>query len=197
MRYPKTVITVILVLCLLTAGFAFFKSCIRIVKRTVVHNPEPGEREKRLKDDVLDEALAPAFKPELVSDHTLKTLSGDMWEINNSAAVFRMDILPIRPDLEPLMQKLYPSYSSLLEACPDCLPSVNLIDGKGKQFDDGLYAALDLAYYEGLEGVFESHIRLIERLGEHTRDPKALAFLSAGLGFVQQVGIGGSGPGSR
>jgi len=62
------------------------------------------------------------------------------------------------------------------------LPSVNLLDGKAKQFDDGLYAALDQAYYRGLEGKLLSHVRLVRRLFERVgKDSPAAPFLAAGL----------------
>jgi hypothetical protein len=57
-----------------------------------------------------------------------------------------------------------------------------MLDGKAKQFDDGLYAALDQAYYLGLRKTLESHVELVKRM--HARlEPGSAAttFLSAGL----------------
>ena len=66
------------------------------------------------------------------------------------------------------------------------LPSVNLLDGKAKQFDDGLYAALDLAYYHGLRDSLCSHVELVRRIYEKTsKESKAAAFLAAGLELAE------------
>ena len=84
------------------------------------------------------------------------------WLINNSAAVFRLDVPMVKPDREEALLALHPSYAAAIHRIPtwaSFLPSVNSIDGKAKQFDDGLYAALDQAYYKGLEGVLVSKSR--------------------------------------
>ena len=62
------------------------------------------------------------------------------------------------------------------------MPSVNLLDGKAKQFDDGLYAALDQAYYRGLNEHLVSHVALVRRLyNQVDKKGPAAAFLAAGL----------------
>jgi hypothetical protein len=62
------------------------------------------------------------------------------------------------------------------------LPSVNLLDGKAKQFDDGLYAAIDLAYFQGLADKLPSHQALVQRLlAKVGDDSPAAPFLAAGL----------------
>jgi hypothetical protein len=64
----------------------------------------------------------------------------------------------------------------------EVLPSVNLIDGKAKQFDDGLYAALDLAYYRGLAETLHSHVDLVRKIAERAGpDSPAAPFLAAAL----------------
>src|SRR5262249_15908190 len=107
------------------------------------------------------------------------------WLINNSAAVFRLDVPMIKPDVEPHLLTLYPSYAAAIKAHPvkeQILPSVNLIDGKAKQFDDGLYATLDQAYYKGLEGKLQSHVALVRQLYDKAgKDSPAAPFLAAGL----------------
>jgi hypothetical protein len=57
-----------------------------------------------------------------------------------------------------------------------------MIDGKAKQFDDGLYAALDQAYYQGLKGTLHSHVELVRRIYEKVDSSSpATAYLAAGL----------------
>src|SRR5262249_54738165 len=64
----------------------------------------------------------------------------------------------------------------------DILPSVSLVDGKAKQFDDGLYSALDQAYYQGLDGRLPSHVELVQRiLDKAGADSPAAPFLAAAL----------------
>ena len=57
-----------------------------------------------------------------------------------------------------------------------------MIDGKAKQFDDGLYAAIDLAYYRGLKPKLYSLVTFIKQLHERV-PPESIAspYLAAGL----------------
>ena len=56
------------------------------------------------------------------------------------------------------------------------------LNGKAKQFDDGLFAAIDLAYYKGLKSRLESLVALIERLHQRVApEGPASAYLAAGL----------------
>ena len=63
----------------------------------------------------------------------------------------------IMPDSDREMLVLRPSYADAIKAAKDChldlLPSANTLDGAAKQFDDGLYAALDLACFRGEIGL--------------------------------------------
>ena len=62
------------------------------------------------------------------------------------------------------------------------LPSVNLLDGKAKQFDDGLYAAIDQAYFQGVADKLQSHQQLVQRLLDKVGpDSPAAPYLAAGL----------------
>jgi hypothetical protein len=135
-----------------------------------------------LVDDTLDDKN-PAFSPDLADPRPLG-FQGE-WLINNSAAVFRLDVPIIKPDAEPYLLNLHPSYKAAIDSYADkhaILPSVNLIDGKAKQFDDGLYAALDQAYYKGLKGKLLSHVALVQRIYEQAgKDSPAAPFLAAGL----------------
>ena len=71
----------------------------------------------------------------------------------------------IKPDVEPNLLVLYPSYVQAVKNAPGTvLPSINLIDGKAKQFDDGLYAALDQAYFDAKGEALAGILGLIRRL---------------------------------
>ena len=90
----------------------------------------------------------------------------------------------VQPDYEADLLVLHPSYRAAMKAAENrnALPSVNLLDGKAKQFDDGLYAAIDLAYFQGVADKLQSHQKLAERLLDKVGpDSPAAPFLAAGL----------------
>jgi hypothetical protein len=143
---------------------------------------KPPDNEDLLVDDRLEDKN-PAFDPAVVDRRPLGEKGG--WLLNASAAVLRLDVPLIKPDHEPHLLTLHPSYAAAVaanKAGEDFLPSVNLIDGKAKQFDDGLYAALDQAYYQGLNDRLLSHVQLIKRLADKAgKDNVAAPYLAAGL----------------
>jgi hypothetical protein len=134
-----------------------------------------------LTGDVLADKKAP-FDPALVDRRPL----GD-WQVNMSDSVLRLDVPLVLPDSEPALLALNSSYASAVAAAKrsfgePVLPSVNLIDGKAKQFDDGLYAALDQAYYKGAGPTLLSHIDLVKRIYDKVGpDGVASSYLAAGL----------------
>jgi hypothetical protein len=117
------------------------------------HAP-PANDEVPLTDDVLAEKN-PRFDETLVDSRTI-----DGWQVNASAAVVRLDSPMIKPDADGAMLVLRKSYSlAALTARAThrhLLPSANMLDGAAKQFDDGLYAALDLACFQGKLGLSPS-----------------------------------------
>lgn len=147
------------------------------------YRPESGPLDALLTDDEPG-SKEPAFDPALVHRSPV-----DGWSVNLSAAVVRLDVPMIRPDADADLLTLHPTYRAAVESGKRgpggpraVLPSVNLVDGLAKQFDDGLYAALDEAYYEGLEGTLESHVRLVRRLLDAVGpESPAAPFLAAGL----------------
>ncbi len=103
--------------------------------------------------------------------------------MNASDAVIRLDVPIIKPDQNPERLVLHPSYASAVKGAGDrVLPSVNMIDGKAKQFDDGLYAAIDQAYYVGHGESMKSHLALIRRIADKAKKGTPAAdYLAAGL----------------
>lgn len=150
------------------------------VEKTDYHPPHQEPEEVLVNDKVDDKK--PPFDPDLTDSRPL----GDKgeWLLNASAAVLRLDVPMLFPDREPHLVALHPSYAAAIKANPGhaILPSVNLIDGKAKQFDDGLYAALDQAYYQGLKNTFLSHVQLVQGFCDKAgKDNPAAPFLAAGL----------------
>ncbi|MFI5458115.1 MAG: hypothetical protein ACHRXM_21990 [Isosphaerales bacterium] len=143
------------------------------------YQPPQPKPEEEVVDDQLSEKN-PTFIPDLIDRRPEGT-----WRINASSAVLRLDAPMLKPDADAALLELRPSYADAVAKAPagmKVLPSINVIDGKAKQFDDGLFAAIDLAYYNGLKSRLESHVALIERLHERVApESLASAYLAAGL----------------
>jgi len=155
------------------------RDSVEYIEKTEYSPPRPPA-EEFLMDDRL-ENKNPAFEPGLVDRRPL----GE-WQINQSAAVIKLDVTAIKPDQEADLLQLHPSYKAAIadsiRARTEILPSVNMLDGKAKQFDDGLYAALDQAYYRGLKDHLQSHVQLVRRIYEKVdKNNPAASFLAAGL----------------
>ncbi|HEV3119007.1 MAG TPA: hypothetical protein VGY58_18280 [Gemmataceae bacterium] len=151
------------------------------VERTEYKPPAENPQEL-LVDDRLEDKKPPAFDPALVDRRPL-----DGWLINASAAILQLDCPLIKPDQDADLLILHPSYKAALSGqVSRLLPSVNMVDGKAKQFDDGLYAALDQAYYQGLKDRLLSHAELIRRMyNALPRESPAAPYLAAGLELAE------------
>lgn len=155
--------------------------CIRIDTVTDEHDPEVPPDEVFVDDPV--PAKPPAFDPDLVDSRKL-----DEWEVNKSAAVLRLDIRPIRPEGEANLQKIYPNFQMAVDfGGKEVIPSVNLLDSKCKQFDDALYAAVDLAAFEGVKGQLTGLKDILKRLKASAKSGTPVALY---LEAVQQLAKG-------
>jgi len=149
------------------------------VKWTEYNAPKPVQ--DVLVDDRLEEKRAIPFNAALVD----RRPEENGWLLNASSAVIRLDVPLVKPDVEPNLLTLHASYADAVGPAPaerGILPSVNLLDGKAKQFDDGLYAALDQAYYTGLARRLTSHVEFIRKLYQKVGPTSVAApYLAAGL----------------
>jgi hypothetical protein len=142
----------------------------------------PPSVSEELTDDRLGDKNPPPFDPLLVDQRPWQDLL-----VNKSAAVIKLDLASIGTEREQDLLTLFPSFLSAAQAAKGrfdriVLPSVNLVDGKAKQFDDGLYAALELAYYRGLEGKLNSHVALVRQLQKQAgKNHPAAPYLAAAL----------------
>ena len=150
MKQLVILLIVVVVVGLAAGGYALYSawwnSNYVVVEQTDYNAPVDHDG-TQLADDALDQKN-PTFDAALVDSRPL----GD-WQLNASAAVVRLDCPMIKPDTEAAMLVLRPSYAAAMKAARQAgltpLPSANLIDGAAKQFDDGLYAALDVACFRG------------------------------------------------
>ncbi|HVX15281.1 MAG TPA: hypothetical protein VHC22_29095 [Pirellulales bacterium] len=147
----------------------------------------PPDDDDGLKDQQLSDKTPPEFDAGLVDRRPLEG-----WLINASDAVIRLDVPLVKPDQEPELLVLHSSYlaaysKSSADQRQAILPSVNLVDGKAKQFDDGLYAAIDQGYCEGIDVRLAGHVELIRRLfdqlgpGDKKGSGRSAPFLAAAL----------------
>lgn len=184
-----------LIIFVLFAGFLIFGAWVgyrilfgdhpgaifETVERTDISSP-PINNEVQLVDDQLSDRT-PDFDPELVDSRPI----GD-WQINTSAAMLRLDSPMILPDFEPELVQLRASYSQILQdnrVASRVLPSANLIDGIGKQFDDGLMAAVELAMFRGEAGASPSVIDVVRRLRSASgAESEARDYLDAVMQFA-------------
>ena len=121
----------------------------------VVERPDYLDQPAKDRLDLVDDQLSdknPPFDETLVDSRPL----GD-WAVNKSAAVIQLDCPSIKPDVEQELLALHASYADAAKVAAeqyfDLLVSANMIDGAAKQFDDGLYAAVDSACYHGALGI--------------------------------------------
>ncbi len=90
------------------------------------------------------------FRPELVITQTAP--GGIVYTLNNSTATFRLDVA--RPDEHS--RRLFRDYRAAWQYCRQhnlpTIPSVQVVQGKCKQFDDRLCMALETAMQAGVPG---------------------------------------------
>jgi hypothetical protein len=142
---------------------------------------QPPRQDDVLVDDKLEDKN-PAFDKSLVDSRPL----GD-WQVNSSAAVVRLDCPMIKPDTEKAMLLLRRSYRDAIQAAREAhvgsvLPSANMLNGAAKQFDDGLYAAIDLACFRGELGLSPAPPQWVASLfSQLPKTSPARPFLAAAL----------------
>jgi hypothetical protein len=135
-------------------------------------------------DDPADKR--PAFDPELVDSRVLGYYED--WEVNKSAAVIELDCPLVKPGQDNDLLRLRSSYADVVaEDVINLLPSANMLDAVAKQFDDGLYAAVDLACFRGELGLSSSVPDLLEEVfGGLDANSPARPFLAAALSLASR-----------
>ncbi len=135
---------------------------------------EPGP----LEDDRLEDK-APEFDPELVMLRPFDGEHGLRMLVNASAAVIELDVVGTDPKVEPYLLRLHANYAdaaAFIEAGgKEIIPSINSLDGKAKQFDDGFYAELDAALTHGKMKAFHDTSALVADIMA-TLDPSGAAY---------------------
>lgn len=165
--------------------FNVWNSYYEIVERTDVRpSPKPDDGLSFVDDKLTDKQ--PTFDPELIDRRDYEG-----WQVNQSSAVIRLDCPDIRGDHEPQLLHLQASYQQAAQVADELgfnfLPSANLLDGLAKQFDDGLYAALDLACFRGDANFAPSAVRFTRKTFDALPEQSvARPFLAAALQLANQ-----------
>jgi len=175
----RTLVAVICLFVLAVGGWIAFNTFYRIVVKTNYHPHQPTV-DLELKDDQVSELRA-KFDPAFVDRRLL-----DEWEVNSSAATMKLDCPDMKVDRDPELDQLYASYTDAIAAARkvryDFLPSANLVDGAAKQFDDGLYAAIDVAVFSGKVSSMTSPVAIVEKVAAALpSNSDSKAFLAAAL----------------
>src|SRR5262245_53762395 len=84
-------------------GFGIWFLFLGELRSWTEHQPPPSE--DWLTDDRLEDKKPPVFDPALVSHRLVEG-----WQVNWSAVQFKLDIQLVKPDQEPELARLYPSY---------------------------------------------------------------------------------------
>ena len=134
------------------------------------------------------------FDPELVDSRKVFNAQNEPWEINASEATIRLDVPDLLGEHDAPLQFLYTSYAAAVKKLKAegyrLLPSVNLLDGKAKQFDDGLYAELDASFTLGKFKAYGDTLGLVRGIMDKLdRGSEAYAFLWGALkvgGFLAE-----------
>lgn len=106
----------------------------------------------------------PAYDPDRI---VVDDFQGCPVQLNKSASVAELDLVPLSGDARPLQGALFTGRGAAIERIDalatdlDLIPSMEVVNGKLKPFNDGMYAAIELGVQEGLADVLGSKRKLL------------------------------------
>ncbi|MDY0001159.1 MAG: hypothetical protein RBU30_07695 [Polyangia bacterium] len=111
------------------------------------------------KDPAVEDDRIEDKHPACRSDLTLEeTFSDCTFTVNKSCSVTKLDVVDFPAGDEDLETRLYPTRRAALQDLNqrggDILPSMEVINGVLKPFNDGLYASIEIGAQLGIDGVF-------------------------------------------
>jgi hypothetical protein len=117
-----------------------------------------------LQDDQLSDKN-PSYDP---ARTVLEEFDGCQVTLNKSASVTRLTLQSTGATDDAVRGKIFPSRGAALEALAGAptLPSVEVVNGGLKPFNDGLYAAVELAAEHGDASLVDKHQLLLDLLAE-------------------------------
>lgn len=156
-------------------GYYYFHSTFHYRTKTEIHKSKP-KNELKVFDDKLNEKSAP-FDSEFVDRREHQG-----WQVNSSGVILSLDC----PDMLREGDKLYSNFLAATKDSSDILPSINMLDASTKPFDDGLYAAIDVALFHGKLAGKPSIFKLTNSIFQNIPEGSpARPFLAAALELTE------------
>jgi len=119
-------------------------------EETVTNNKE-YLKEDRLEDDRIEDKH-PMYDPGM---HVFESFDGCTIGLNKSGSVTKLDILPF--ENEELNGRIFAGRGEAIEQLSgDLIPSMEIVNGKLKPFNDGFYAAVEIGLQDGVDGLLQS-----------------------------------------
>lgn len=149
--------------------FIMSASCIgpldTLGNETITKDSEQNLKEDNLEDDKIEDKN-PIYDPDL---STVETFGHCKVTMNKSNTVTALDIVPFSEENEALEQKLFAgrrAAMSTLGGNSDArlIPSMEVINGTMKPFNDGMYAAVELGIEDGQDGIAVSKRQFLKDL---------------------------------
>jgi len=105
----------------------------------------------------------PVLDPSLTVNESFDSCA---FTLNKSGSVTKLSVAPYEGDQKSLGSKLFPSRGAALaalQALPDAdvIPSMETVNGHLKPFNDGLYAAIEIAMEDGVSAGFGGKRKLL------------------------------------
>ncbi len=162
---------------------------------TIIKNKEHEVKEDNIEDDKIEDKK-PRYDPDLI---VVEEFDRCKVSLNKSNTVTALDIVPFSKENESLEEKLFPNRKEALAALHEmssvkAIPSLEVINGIMKPFNDGMYAAVELGAEDGLYGLTISKRQFFKDLlsallaeRDNLVDPRlshfsnAAVFVAAGL----------------
>ncbi len=111
-------------------------------------------KEPSVEDDRIEDKN-PACRSDLLFT---ETFDGCEFTVNKSCSVTRLDVVDFAEEDSDLESRLYPTRGEALadvqQRGGDVLPSMEVVNGVLKPFNDGLYAAVEIGVQQGLPGTY-------------------------------------------
>ncbi|MEW6680241.1 MAG: hypothetical protein AB1297_04345 [bacterium] len=115
-----------------------------------------------------------------------KTEMGFTYKLDLSKVTIKLDIIGPSFEESKICNRLYPDYITAISEAKrlgiPILPSVQLILGKTKQFNDGLYASLETKLQTGVGIINQGKINFLRKLLE-----KLLAYQKSSSGYKKEI----------
>lgn len=166
---------------------------------TIVTEEEELSKDDQLQDDKIEDKN-PLYDPDRVVEEQFGPCTV---RLNKSKTVTRLDIVPFAEQEADLEGKLFAGRGEALaglQGGADLIPSMEVVNGKLKPFNDGLYAAIESDLQQGQNGLAPGKRQflydLLDALAERAPDagPRGAALLDHARAFVAASLLAGGNP---